>query len=152
MNIREANETDLRGLVDLLIESYETTSYSEKVKPDSLSIGETVVGFMATPLALILVAETDDKELVGTVGAISHPMWLNRDHVFVQEMFWYVKPDKRKSKAGKRLMQTLEDWSRRIGATSLCVASAKSKHQKRMNQIFIKQGFVETETQFTREL
>lgn len=152
MNVREATLDDLGPAVQLLVESYSTTEYSEAIKPHYDSIAGHLIAMMANPFALVLVATKDDGEHVGVVGALAHQMWLNRSHVIAQELFWYVQPDHRKTKAGKRLMAGLEDWANNIGADAIAVAAAVNPQQKRMKNIFIKQGYTETETFFTKEL
>lgn len=153
MQVRYAEFSDLVPATQMLIDSYNTTEYSQhNAKPDAESVASAVIGMIDNPTAVVLLATTDDGEPIGIAGAVGHQLWLNLSHTIAQELFWYVAPDHRRSRAGKMLMEGLDTWSRAIGADTLCVASVRSKHQNRINQIFEKQGFTRTETLFTKEL
>ena len=107
---------------------------------------------LTNPSATVFVATTNDDRVVGTVSGILYPLWLNRAHTTGQEMFWYVDPDHRRSKAGKLLFEALETWAKSDGADSFAMASQSSPHQKRVNQIYESKGYVPQETSYIKEL
>lgn len=148
MKVREATADDAASILDVLMAFGEEANMG----PVKESVGETLLMLYSSPLGGLFVAATDDDEVVGVTGGLLFPMWCNKAHITGQEMFWYVMPDHRRSRAGKLLFNALEDWARESGAHSFHMSSLAGKHQKRVNQIYEKKGYRAQETSFIKEL
>ena len=120
--------------------------------PNEGSIAETLVVLYGSPTSTLLVAETDSGEIVGTTAGVLFPLWCNKEHITGQEMFWYVDPAHRRTRAGGLLFKALEEWAKGAGARSFSMSSIASKHQKRVNQVYEKRGYTAMETTFIKEL
>jgi GNAT superfamily N-acetyltransferase len=153
MKVREATISDLASVTELLKAfTSATTAHFSFVDNDDQSIEASVLLLLNNPLARVFLAETDDGRPVGTVSGLLYPIWFNHKHLTGQEMFWFVDPDHRRSKAGKLLFDALEKWAASTGAQSFSMASAAGPHQKRVNQIYEKKGYAPTETSYIKEL
>ena len=152
MQIRDATPSDVPAVVRLLADSYSITPYSDIVASDSKSITTIVSSLMANPTGTLQVATTDKDEIIGVTGGMLYPMWMNLGHLTGQQVFWYVHPDHRNSRAGKKLLNALELWAVGAGAQSFVVASGNNKHRKRITQIFANKGYTDLEISFIKEL
>lgn len=96
-------------------------------------------------------AAIEDRQLVGVTGAMLYPLWFSPEHLTGQEMFWYVRKERRKSKAGKKLFQALEDWAREQGASSFSMMSLSHLDEKRVGQMYASKGYVPSERTYIKE-
>lgn len=69
---------------------------------------------------LVLVAETDDRRLIGFLEASIRPFVedCHTDHVGYLEG-WFVESDYRQSGVGRRLVSAAEDWARGQGCEEM---------------------------------
>lgn len=92
---------------------------------------------------LVLVAETDNRRLIGFLEASIRPFVedCHSDHVGYLEG-WFVEPNYRKSGVGRRLVAAAEDWARAQGCEEMA-SDAEIGNDLSLNT-HLKLGYEET--------
>lgn len=85
---------------------HDVTQWNGDKAKDALAI------FIEKPECVIYVA-IEGHEIIGMIGAFITEVWFS-DDLLGQELFWYMKPDKR-SGTGHKLLKTLEKELMRRG-------------------------------------
>ena len=152
MIVREAVLEDLPATVELLIKFHAESAYYESIPINRDTLVTSVTHFITNPLIRVFLAELDDGTPVGGTAGMLYPWWFNEDYITGQELFWFVEPEHRRSKAGKLLFQALEDWATEQGAKTFAMAAVHNKHYKRVEQVYQAKGYIPTETGFIKEL
>lgn len=152
MKIREAELNDVPNLVPLLKPFYESTKQAAFTDFDPEAISDLIGSLIVSDAGEVFLAETDDGRLVGTTGGMIYPLWFSPTHNTGQELFWYVDPDHRKSKAGKQLFEALESWAKAQGAGSFCMIALSHLHEKRVGQMYESKGYTPMERSYIKEL
>jgi GNAT superfamily N-acetyltransferase len=150
MKVRKAETKDLPTLVKLGAEFYKDTQHSKHTPYSGDDVQKLLHVMLENPLSVVFVSELDNGEVIGTAGAMLYPLWMNPKHITGQEMFWYVMPEHRKSKAGKLMFDALEEWASER-ADSFCVTALASEHEKRVGQMYEKKGYVPLERTYVKE-
>lgn len=99
----------------------------------------------------VFIAHTDDGEVVGATAGMLFPLWMAPEHITGQEMFWYVMPEHRKSKAGSLLFAALEEWAT-ANANSFCMVALSHMHENRIGQMYESKGYVPLERTYIKVL
>lgn len=112
VTVRKATKKDTNEVLPLLEEFYKQTKhYTLQLIPwnkyESKQVFKSLLDFPATE---VFVAEKDG-EIIGTAGVVKSPIWLSPRNFAATELFWYVKPSCRKTRAGKLLFNALEEWA-----------------------------------------
>ena len=90
------------------------------IQPDAESIRTTAYELMDSDASVILIGDG------AMAGALAYPMYMNRDIIVAQELFWWVDKDKRNEGAGAKIMAALELWAKSIGAKRMTMIGLES--------------------------
>lgn len=88
-------------------------------------------------------------ELYGVIGGIKFQD-PNSYAVLAQEMFWYVKKDRRG--AGLALLKRFEQWAREEGCSGVIMVHLSDLMPDVVKNIYEKCGYSQTETAYRKEL
>lgn len=100
-------------------------------------------------LGIILVAE-EDGEIIGMAGGVMIPIYFNRDHLTGEELFLWVRPDRRG--AGIKLLKALEDAAREKGCQSWGMKSLATVNPERMDTYYRRKGYRPSEQSYIKRL
>lgn len=95
----------------------------------------------------LAVAETEDGQSVGLIAGLyqSHPF--NPDLRIVTELWWWVTPEARGSRAGAMLLKSLESWADEMNAPMALTLESNSALS---DDTLARRGYVPVERQFIR--
>ena len=136
MNVRIATEDDIAAIVamchDMRAESIVPfPPMEEEVYRERLA--------MLGPAYLLLVAECDDA-IVGFMGA-QLGIFVFSSRIFVYHDMFYVKPEKRGTKAAMMLVTGLETWAAECRADRVCVGLHTGLNPDRLDRFYRKLGY-----------
>lgn len=84
---------------------------------DESSMRQTLERLMDSDDGLLMLSEADGA-LTGMAAALAYPSYFNGQRV-AQELFWWVKPERRGTVDGIRLLKAVEVWAKDRGCVSL---------------------------------
>lgn len=148
MQVRQATERDVPGIVAMSAKFYETTSYAgwAQFNPDT-------VHDLASNLAenhVMLVAE-DGGKLVGMVGLFVAPFLFNGDITAAYEVVWWVDPQAQGQGAGKALLGAIEPACAARGCRTVQMVHLASSPPQAA-AIYERMGYRHTESSYTKTL
>lgn len=115
--IRFATEDDIQTCVDMG-RQFVSEAGMKEIPFDFASAEATIRHLTFSEECCLLVAE-DESGVYGMAGAVSNPHFMNHEVRAAQEIFWWLKPEKRGGMAGVRLLSGLESWARDLGCKTL---------------------------------
>lgn len=100
----------------------------------------------------VLLGAFDGDRIVGGLGGMYNPHPYNINTLIGIEHFWYVEPEYRKKGAGKKLIQSFEDWLYGHGVQYMMMLYIHGGPSEDLIQFYKKEGFKAFETQVIREV
>jgi len=97
---------------------------------------------------MVFVAE--NAQVTGFILGLPFPCPLNRMKTMVSELAWWVDPEYRNTSAGIRLLQTLERAAKAYGSISLTMICLESLEPEKIQGIYERIGYNQTERSFMR--
>lgn len=147
--VRFATLEDVSAIIEMGAE-FVSQAWTE-FEYDELSTKSWLYDFLHMPGTVLLIAE-HNEEVIGMLAGMIVPMYFNQDHRNAQEMFWWVKEEHRKSRAGIQLLKVFEKWAIAHGARTIQMGTVARINQSRLAEFYKKQGFEESETYYTKVL
>jgi len=95
---------------------------------------------------------SENGEVNGFILGLPFPCPLNRMVTMVSEMAWWVDPEYRNTSAGIRLLQSLERAAKAYGSMSLTMICLESMEPDKVQGIYERMGYKQTERAFMRSL
>lgn len=111
--IRDAHETDIPRIVEMGRKFFELSGQTDIATYDDEMAANTVRFCMTD--GVVLVLEDDKWGIVGMAAALIYRIYVSRDDIAAQELFWWIEPDHRGH--GNDLRKALESRSKEKGAT-----------------------------------
>ncbi len=144
MIIRKPTILDIPGIMKLIdkfqkevIDDFKLFCNNEKARE-----------FIEGNLENALIAETENKEIVGAISGIISTYPLNNEPIY-QEIIWYI--DKRYRRFGIRLLQSLEEKCKKNGIKHIIMVHMNYKAEE-LKKFYISHGYKELETQYIKNL
>lgn len=150
MIVRRAIITDEPDLVRMGEAFWSETPLSKVSKFDPNVLIDFIRVSSISPESSIWVAEGENG-VCGVVGGISYPLYFSGD-IVVQELFWWVDPESRRTDAGKLLYRALEDWAKETGAVALSMIAIENGKAQSVGKIYERLGFTATEHAYLKGL
>lgn len=149
ITIRQARKGDDEALIRMGRDFFDTTPLCAFLDYSPDSITRFSRSAIELPNLEIFVAEMDGK-VIGSVSGIVFAFYLNDSVTVGQELFWWVDPDARKSRAGNMLHKALQDWAKERGASVFIMGSIANSSSARMAKLYANAGYVPTENTFMK--
>jgi len=150
MEIRKARHGDIKDIIAMGIE-FINTGWKHTIEPSSESLLIWLHDFLNHPGAVVWLA-IEDGEAVGMIGGMVYPMYFNQNHLHAQEFFWWVKPERRNSRAGLRLIDAFEQWAIKQGAATIQMGTVDKASPKSLVRLYEKRGYIPAENSFIRKV
>lgn len=148
---RLTDPKEVESVMPLIQEFFRQTRFAETAEFDHDSVQTLLATFVASPDVAAIFTAVEDGECIGAAGALLHPLWVAPGHKTGQELFWYVRPEKRRSKAGKRLFNELEEWARKSGADSFAMVALSHLHENRIGKMYESKGYTPSERTYIKD-
>lgn len=147
--IRHAEVDDASQMVQLGEAFYNTTRFCAVAPFDPKAALVTMLTLIKSQNVIMLVAELESN-IVGGIAISLQPMPFSSSGRIAQELFWYVAPGYRSTKAGLSLLVRAEEECRKNGATFFVMAAFIGTHT--LPEFYRNRGFIENESSFVKVL
>jgi GNAT superfamily N-acetyltransferase len=146
VEIRFAESEDIDAIFRMVLRFIESTEYGNHIKVDGQTLYKTIDQLFSHDDHALLVADRSGQ-IIGTIGII---IFRNLYSGIVEstELFWWVEPEHRRTKAGMLLLKKAEMWSRDRGAQYLTMIAPN----ERIERLYTRRGFTKIETNYRRKL
>lgn len=145
MIVRQAEISDYQAMIGLVEEFFKANSFTHlEVDIDIESVAKLVEKL--TKEHLILVLETDNKEIVGGIGGIIMPFLFNTKIKMFQEIFFYVQDGFRKY--SQLLLAELKKACKELKLNRIIMAHINDGTLKEMERFYKARGFKKLEIHF----
>jgi GNAT superfamily N-acetyltransferase len=148
--VRPAEDRDLPEVLDLTQALFELSHVSSVTELDKDHVLGLLKNEMRSDIGQAFVAVEDDGKVVGVIAGLLYPLWTQPNHMTGTELLYYVLPEYRRTKAGKKLFDALEKWARSRGAQSMVMVSPSNKHELRLGKMYESKGYVPVERNYMR--
>lgn len=152
ITVRKAIPSDLPNLIAMGREFYQCSGYWQSgVEFDARTFADTISKLSLSEDSAILVASLGG-EAIGMIAATSNKHWLNASHRVGHEVFWWVDPCYRTTKAGSMLIDEIERWAQQVGCKVFCVCSTATLKPKALDRLYRRRGYVPYDHIYARSL
>lgn len=148
MAVRAATLADMDMLCAMALEFAQMCPW---LTADQVSIVQTITELLTAPQACVFVAVNRHTAIVGMIAGVVTPAFFCRAHLLAQEVVWYVRPESRQAVYGWELLCALDAWATAQGARTLTMATLAASRPS-VASFLVKQGFVQAETAYVKEL
>lgn len=146
--MRLAGIGDLDAVVSLARELHSTSHWSDVASFDPVSFSRTVGTLVGGDS--LLVAEDDAGEVIGVLGFVIVPFYINFALTYAQEVFLYAMS--RVHGAGRALIEEFEACARARGAIIGQLATQVGVRDRAVSRVYQSRGYVEAERCFMKRL
>lgn len=149
-NIRLAGLNDIPAIVELAKEFHKETPYSS-LRLDEKKIRQKLEKFIIEQgKDYVVLLSTDGDEIVGALVGLAYEAAFSSDRLAV-ELFWYVKPEHRRSSRGSDMLDAYEYWARGVDC-KIVQFGLLSTSPTTMSRLYEKKGLVSVEHIYQKEL
>lgn len=146
VTVRAAWVSDAVKLLPMLKEFDQFASQKHKLYSNDVEIAGIIGNLIQTQP--FLIAERD-RELIGCFAALVTPHIFNPRIRVLTELFWWVKPEYRGTRAGLLLLETMTQWAKQN--VDMFVMTLEH-HSPVRPQTLTKRGFQMRETNYILEV
>lgn len=147
--VRPANEDDFLEMAEHGREWWGQTEFHTSVPYSAESVVATLRHLAQQKMLLVAV---DYLDIVGFVGGAVAPMYMNFDYKMGTELFWWVRPDFRKSGVGRALLEGIEVAAKAAGCRFWTMLAMQCMVPERAGAIYEKAGYRWVERSYAKEL
>jgi GNAT superfamily N-acetyltransferase len=133
MLIRIASSEDVSQVVLLAQEMVKDTPFSEVKR-------EKIEQIIAIPRALSLVAETEDKKIVGFFCGLLDRQFFT-DQIRAIDLALFVKEEYRGSSASVKFIKKFEQWAKQKGATQIWLGQSVGHNIEQTKNFYERLGY-----------
>lgn len=149
MYIRHADRTDFAEILECARAFWNSLPQSKTVAFCSRSSIATLNDMLAQEM--LFVAE-EDMVVVGTLGGVVGPMFMNAGKLQGSEVFFWVDPEHRGSGAGRGLIRAAEHAAKIRGAVYWNMVTLEGVGTEAVASMYLRDGYTATERAFTKKL
>jgi hypothetical protein len=143
--IRAAEINDLPNLLRMSESFFNVSGYAELTTFNVADSEELLIRLIK--LGTIL---TDGKNAM--LGFVIFPLFMNKQTIMSQELFWWVDKEIRGTTAGIKLLKMAEKISKESGATVMNMLSIEDLDGEKVNKMYSKLGYKRKEQSYMRVL
>jgi RimJ/RimL family protein N-acetyltransferase len=147
--LRLATNTDIPELVRMALLFKEHSPYKDYAT-DALKIEELIGSLIASPEAIVILYNIDDKP-VGMVIGLAREFIFSRDR-HATELVWWVDPEFRDKEVGQELQEAFVFWANRLGCKYLHMTLLENEDAPKMRKMYKKHGFKLLEQAWVKEI
>jgi GNAT superfamily N-acetyltransferase len=137
-----ATESDIPELLVMGRRFYEESGYSGFSEYNEETTAELFQRLIESNEGFLMRTEH------GMLGGVVFPVFFDSDSKLVQELFWWVSPEGRKTGEGKALIDAFESWGQKIGAKGTIMLGIESLPA--ISSVYRSRGYVPIEQSWMR--
>jgi GNAT superfamily N-acetyltransferase len=115
------------------------------------SLAATLKGLALSESGCLLVGEIDGKVL-GVIGGVMFPHWLDAKHIVAQEFFWWCDPEARGTGLGLKLLDAFESFAQANGARTVIMASTSVLAPEKLAKLYQRRGYSPLDVNYSKTL
>ncbi len=152
-NIRLAEPSDEEALLTAAKLAFIESPYTNLQEFSEERVKTTIAHLnnLGKNSAIILVAEDEDKNVIGVFAAMVAFTTMGLDPV-AMEVLWWVAPTARKTRLSITLVKAFEFWASKLGIVRLVLGSMQNEHSESIHKFYTKNGYTFTERTYFKEL
>tara|TARA_B100001094_G_scaffold332932_1_gene407395 strand:+ start:7224 stop:7691 length:468 start_codon:yes stop_codon:yes gene_type:complete len=100
----------------------------------------------------VIIAQDKDGKVIGTTAGLKTDLWLAPCSSVGVELFWYVYPEHRKTRAGYLLFQALEAWAKDVGCDALTMVALDHLEADKIAKVYRRKGYEPIERAYIKRL
>lgn len=152
MNTRELEHDEMPAVLKTIAENFWPEGREDLLgQVDLEHMQRTWAQLHCAGLAAILACYDEHGVLAGALGAMLSPSPHTGD-TSAQEVFWYVLPEYRGTRAAAQLIRAYEVWAKRHGARFVLMAHLTHLMPAAIGRFYRLRGYRQTETIYTKEI
>ena len=152
MEIVEATHADVNDqMMKLASDFYNSTSLVKIADFCSDTTSKLFHDVIDSETCLLLVAK-DGIDIVGFIGMALQMGPFCKELIFANELFWYVRPESRKSTAGLKLFNEASKWAKEMSADAIYFVAIEDDKVNDVSSIYTKKSFELIEHGYMRRL
>lgn len=154
--IRAAVPADYDEIAGMLADFHAAagTQYTRFDKPSAI---QTIAYLATLPAGAVLVAKAGMADragvnIIGVIGGIIVPVFVDFAQLQAHEAFWWVRPEARRTGAGIALIAALEQWAIAGGAKTLTMVSFHGSGHEAVGDLYRRRGYAPFEYHYIKDL
>lgn len=125
---------------------FDESGFAAETSFDAESMCRTLMQLMGNEDAALFVADG------GLAAALAYPHYFNAREKTAQELFWWVRPEKRGGPIGVRLLRALEQWARSRGCKTLSMICLPALSESPAERMYQRLGYRASERSYIKRL
>lgn len=143
MPIRYATMDDIPACIAMGRKFFERTAYAP-FGYDETDARAVLAALLEEDHGALIVAERD--RLVGMLGLIAVPLYMNKTVLLAQELFWWSEAPG----AGIAMLRFGEAWAKQLGAHAVLMLALDEVQGARVGEMYQRQGYTPAERYFRK--
>ena len=151
MKLDVATQEDVIPVTKLALQFYRKTKWND-IRPIEASVmRESILGLIMSPISDIIIVRRGE-DIIGAAGMVSGAYWANPSLTLASEIFWYINPDFRRSKAGKLLFEGMDAWTAQRRCLASQLQASAGEEASRLKNVYTSKGYDELEHSYLKKL
>ncbi len=93
-----------------------------------------------------------EGEIIGCIGGVIAPHYLDYSTLYFHECIWYVKPEYRNKGGGIKLLARVEKECRKRGVSKMVMTHTYSMMPEYFESLYTKLGYTKLETKYIKDV
>jgi GNAT superfamily N-acetyltransferase len=150
-NLRRATLEDIPTICRMVRDLHEQSNFSQYAYDEERVLTTvTALTKLNVGQGVMLLAEVGG-EPAGVLSATKTYSPTSLEPL-AMEIFWWVDPAHRNSRAGLLLIEAFEYWGRKIDASALVIGLHENKYADRLRRLYNRKGYTLQESQYIKEI
>lgn len=150
IEVRTATIEDCINIAILGRHLWEELEYSKQVGYDRDSVLETCLQLADEDTPGVLLVAIVGGTIAGFISGIVSPIFFNKKHSMLTELFWWVDKDHRKTGLGFTLLQKFEDAGKAAGADFVVASMGEKACTGKAGELIAKCGYTPAERSYIK--
>jgi len=126
--------------------------YEGIISVDTNKIAKVIRGILdGDKSQSIIILYLKDEVPVGMIIGSASETNISFDKM-AHELIWWIEPEHRGGRAAIELFQAFEFWAKKVGCTLVQVSLVETEHAPKVEKIYSRFGYRQTERAFFKEL
>lgn len=150
MIIREMEIKDLMKVAEMLCNFSDSSNEGKLLGVSKDIVAQNLIAIMSTDLSVILVSEEGD-ELTGLLASFISPHF-GSNTLIATELYWWVEPAYRKTRAGLALLNKTEEMLKERGVEHFYMTSIIEDYSESVVKLLERKDYEQVEIKLRKTL
>lgn len=153
--VREPSVEMLDVIQPFIEKFYYQTVYHSKlnIELNHADVKEVISNLILSKDAVLAIAEDVDNNILGATCIIKTALWPIPSYPTAVELFWYVDPESRGKKVGKKLFSFIENHAKTtLNCNALIMVSLNDHNKDKVDSLYKSKGYEKAETSYIKRI